>query len=55
MEFIKARRESCEGTRKVKELNSSSKNCYFVIDTQHKFNSQDLIVNSPLKLPRVTL
>ena len=34
---------------------SSSKNCYFVIDTQHKFNSQDLIVNSPLKLPRVTL
>ena len=34
---------------------SSSKNCYLVIDTQHKFNSQDLIVNSPLKLPRVTL
>ena len=34
---------------------ASSKNCYLVIDTQHKFNSQDLIVNSPLKLPRVTL
>ena len=34
---------------------SSSKHCYFVIDTQHKFNSQDLIINSPLKLPRVTL
>ena len=34
---------------------SSSKNCYFVVDTQNKFNSQDLIVNSPLKLPRVTL
>ena len=27
----------------------------FVIDTRHKFCSQDLIVNSPLKLPRVTL
>ena len=27
----------------------------FVIDTRHKFYSQDLIVNSPLKLPRVTL
>ena len=34
---------------------ASSKNCYLVIDTQHKFNSQALIVNSPLKLPRVTL
>ena len=36
-------------------FDTSSKNCYFVIDTQHNFYSQDVIVNSPLKLPRVTL
>ena len=43
------------GGRKNILIRFVEKKCYFVIDTQKKFNSQDLIVNFLLKLPRGTL